>query len=148
MKHASKNRKFQITAAAVVVVLGLMMPQKAHAQCETSFSSLPALLDMVTGDLSFINDYINEGLNFVQELIPNTAVFEVSSRLEELDTNVNAWMSDWGSNRLVPAFKGIAAQTSAAKVDQTRNVGSMMDAQAEPEQRGETTRGEGTAARR
>lgn len=110
-------------------VLGVsFLPAKAFAGCEMPWTAsyhLGRLDDQTDQD---IEDYTTQEENFITEILTNTATYEMSARLEEFDTNIRRAL-DWWWEQLLPAMKRMTAQLSTAQIDQTRAIGSMIDAQ-------------------
>lgn len=85
---------------------------------------------LISDDIDNLNKYINELWNFIDEDLSNTAVTEVNNRIEEFETNVFAYLDHWWENQYLPAMKDSAKQLASAQIDQSRQLGTLMDAQA------------------
>jgi hypothetical protein len=118
-----------MVAPAVILTLVLFMPVQALAQCELAVTANAQMQLLATADTSNINKYIRQEENFIKQDLTHTATYEILSRLEEFDVNIRGWLSDWWQNRLLPSMKEMTKQMSVAQVDQTRQIGSMTDAQ-------------------
>lgn len=111
---------------AILLVCGL--PAKAFAQCEQAATATTNMTKLLATDTKNIVDYTAQEINFTIEKLSNTTSFEIKARLDEFDGNVREALTAW-SDRIVPELKKLTRQISIEQVNQTRMIGSMMDAQ-------------------
>lgn len=105
----------------------------AYAQCETPGPASAAMSNLVSTDIDNINDYINQEWNFLQEDLANTASFEVAQRMDEFNENILAWLNAWWTSHYLPAMQTMTKQLSSMQVEQTLNLGNLMDSQIQAE---------------
>lgn len=116
------------TLAIFSVLLLCSLPAEGFAQCEQASTATTSMIKLLTDDIKNITDYATQEINFTIEKLSNTATNELKARLDEFDGNVRVALAAW-SDRLIPALKKMTGQLSIAQIDQTRVIGSMMDAQ-------------------
>lgn len=107
----------------------LALPGKAFAQCEDPVSASSALTSLAIADVINLNNFFTQELNFIDLKLGTTARTEVTTRLDEFDTNILSWLSNWWTTGLSPDMRLMTKQINVAGVDQSRQLGSMMDAQ-------------------
>jgi len=129
-------KKLSFGAIAVLAML-MVHSAPALAQCENAGTASAAIDDLANEDTANINKYITQEENFVTEDLTNTATYELMARLDEFDTNLRGWLTDWWKNRLYPVMKDMTKQISASELEQTRTIAQMMDAKALNEKIGE-----------
>ncbi|MDP2205432.1 MAG: hypothetical protein Q8K65_03930, partial [Alphaproteobacteria bacterium] len=123
-----------LTVLAVMLSLPLaVLPRAAQAQCENSFTATSTFNQMAQNIASDINDFIEQEENFIEDKITKTAKNEVITRLEEFDENIREGLSTWWREHFEPALKEMTSQLHASQIDQSRVLGSMIDAQAQNE---------------
>jgi hypothetical protein len=131
----------RVTSCCTVPALALMLalpalvvaPRTAAAQCENSFTATSTFNQMARDIADDLNDFIEQEENFIEDKITKTAKDEVITRLEEFDQNIREGLSTWWRNHFEPALKAMTTQLHASQIDQTRTLGSMVDAQAQNE---------------
>ncbi len=120
--------------AAVAVGLPLLFDSgTAMAQCENSFTATSTFNQMAQDIADDLNDFIEQEENFIEDKITKTAKDEVITRLEEFDKNIRDGLSVWWREHFEPALKEMTTQLHASQVDQSRVMGSMIDAQTQNE---------------
>lgn len=121
-----KDGRKKLIALSLLAAL-CCAPAAAFAQCESSSAANQALQNMANENKNDLNNYIKEVEKYVDRKLTDNAEYEMTERLSEFDDNIRAWLSDWKDNRLIPTMKVMAKQLSIAQVDQTRQLGAMMD---------------------
>ncbi|MDY0009158.1 MAG: hypothetical protein RBS08_05590 [Bdellovibrionales bacterium] len=136
MFHLIKSVKRSCAIPALAIMLSLpavLFAGTAHAQCENSFTATSTFNQMAQDIAQDLNDFIEQEENFIEDKITTTAKDEVITRLEEFDQNIRNGLSTWWREHFEPALKSMTTQLHASQVDQTRVLGSMVDAQAQNE---------------
>lgn len=128
MFKRKKNNSRKI-GAAVAAALLFMAPSPAFAPCENAVTATSQFNTLVRDIASDLNDFIEQESNFIDDKISDTAMNEVSERLEEFDENFRAGMSEWWKDHFLPALQDMTAQLHAANIDQSMAFGKMMDGQ-------------------
>lgn len=131
-----KRMKSRGALSALALMLSMpvvAMPGIARAQCENSFTATSTFNQMAQDIARDINDFIEQEENFIEDKITNTAKYEVITRLEEFDQNIREGLSTWWREHFEPALKQMTSQLHASQIDQSRVLGSMIDAQAQNE---------------
>lgn len=143
------KRRCAVSALALMVSLPLLLSAgTAQAQCENSFTATSTFNQMAQDIASDLNDFIEQEENFIEDKITTTAKDEVITRLEEFDQNIREGLSTWWREHFEPALKEMTTQLHASQIDQTRVLGSMMDAQTQNEYMQDMQRREIQAQRR
>ncbi|MFN7114624.1 MAG: hypothetical protein ACK4PK_09750 [Alphaproteobacteria bacterium] len=141
--------RFLYTVLAVMMALPIMvLPGAAQAQCENPFTATATFNQMAQNIARDINQFIEQEENFIEDKITKTAKNEVITRLEEFDQNIREGLSAWWREHFEPALKEMTSQLHASQIDQSRVLGSMIDAQAQNEFMQELQRREVEARRR
>lgn len=123
-----------LTGLAVMLALPVIaLPSVAQAQCENSFTATSTFNQMAQDIADDLNDFIEQEENFIEDKITTTAKNEVITRLEEFDENIREGLSTWWREHFEPALKEMTSQLHASQIDQSRVLGSMIDAQAQNE---------------
>jgi hypothetical protein len=122
-----------LALTAVLVFPVVALPTAAQAQCENSFTATSTFNQMSQDIARDINDFIEQEENFIEDKITTTAKDEVITRLEEFDENIREGLSTWWREHFEPALKEMTSQLHASQIDQSRVLGSMIDAQAQNE---------------
>jgi len=128
MERFARGKKWIVLAAVISCVAAF--PSRAMAQCEDPASATSSLTQMVQDNIRHINNFINQEYNFIDEDLSTTAVDEVASRFDEFEDTVYPFMNDWWENRFEPAMKEQTKQLSMAQVDQSRQLGAILDSTA------------------
>jgi hypothetical protein len=144
----TKSRCVMPVLAALLALPVLFSPGTVLAQCENSFTATSTFNQMARDIADDLNDFIEQEENFIEDKITKTAKDEVITRLEEFDQNIRAGLSVWWREHFEPALKLMTTQLHASQIDQTRVLGSMIDAQAQNEFMQEMQRREIQAQRR
>lgn len=117
----------------LAAVLFLVSPVAAFAACETPASATAQMNQLVQQDIKNINNYINQEFNFIDSDLSNTAVVEITTRFNEFNDNILNWLSNWwfdaSGGCFLCSLVNMTKQLNAMQVDQSRMLGSMMDAQ-------------------
>lgn len=119
--------------AAALAAFAFLMPAKAYAQCENPFNATNQFNQMARDIVKELNDFIQQEENFIDEKLTHTATYEMELRLYEFDTNIRTALTDWWNNDYLPAMKASAKQLSSARIDQSRTIGTLIDAENENE---------------
>jgi len=105
----------------------------AFAQCETSPNAQNEFKGLADDIVDELNNFITQEENFITELVTHRAKYEMVNRLYEFDTNTRAALTAWWNDDLLPAMKQQTQQLSTDQVDQSRTLGSLLDAQIQNE---------------
>ncbi|MEZ0260123.1 MAG: hypothetical protein ACAH80_03895 [Alphaproteobacteria bacterium] len=122
------SRCFGVLFACLLMAVSAM-PTAAYAQCEQAPNASNNLSDLASDIRAKILDFINQEMDFIDEDLTNTATYEMLLRLYEFDTNIRAGLSSWWQNDFLPALMDMTKQLSAAPMDQSRQLGSLVDAE-------------------
>jgi hypothetical protein len=144
-QSATKRLKSRAALFALAVMLSVplaLLPRAAQAQCENSMTASATFNQMAQDIARDINQFIEQEENFMEDKITNTAKNEVITRLEEFDQNIREGLSTWWREHFEPALKEMTTQIHASQIDQTRVLGSLLDAQAQNEAMQEKARRE------
>ncbi|MDE1151285.1 MAG: hypothetical protein PW788_02015 [Micavibrio sp.] len=138
MRKPFKNIRATATALRFVlpvVAFGfLAVPAtSAFAQCETSPNAQNEFKGLADDIVDELNNFITQEENFITELVTHRAKYEMVNRLFEFDTNIRAALTAWWNDDLLPAMKQQTQQLSTDQVDQSRTLGSLLDAQIQNE---------------
>ena len=128
-----KSRLLMPLAAVAVSLPLLFASGTAMAQCENSFTATSTFNQMAQDIADDLNDFIEQEENFIEDKITKTAKDEVITRLEEFDKNIRDGLSVWWREHFEPALKEMTTQLHSSQVDQSRVLGSMIDAQTQNE---------------
>lgn len=117
---------------SIVILLASMMltvlsPAKSFAQCESAPSAISTLEQLILDIQELIGKDIQQKKNFMTEIFQK-APFEMMDRLIEFDTNIRTAIVSL-TELYVAALQLQTQQLSTAQIDQTRAIGSLMDAQ-------------------
>lgn len=134
--------------AAALSLPGGFIAAPAFAQCENSFTAQSTFTQLARDIADDLNDFIEQEENFIEDKITRTAKNEVITRLEEFDQNIRNGLSTWWRDHFEPTLKQMTTQLHASQIDQTRVLGSFMDAQNQNEYMQDMQRREIQAARR
>lgn len=127
---ATMPSRFYSMVFACMLALGVFaMPAPAQAQCEQASNASSNLGQLASDIRDKILDFINQEMDFIDEDLTNTATYEMLLRLYEFDTNIRAGLSSWWQNDFLPALMDMTKQLSAAPMDQSRQLGSLVDAE-------------------
>jgi hypothetical protein len=123
-------RRCVMSLAAVALAAGISLaPARAYAQCENPFNATNQFNQMAKDIVKELNDFIQQEENFIDEKLTHTATYEMELRLYEFDTNTRKALTDWWNARFLPDLRKMTQQLSAARLDQTKALGQMMDAE-------------------
>lgn len=144
------------TALPVValLLLGVAAPVgTAHAQlCETPADENSDFNDLASDIRQDFTDFMTQEENYITELITHRAKYEMINRLYEFDYNIRVGLTNWwwnsSGNCFLCAMKHMTMQLSADQVDQTRMLGSIIDAQLQNEVTSQQKEAEVEAQRR
>lgn len=133
MNRMLKNRKMKYPFWVLAFSAALfVMPSQAKAQCETPFAAYPELMRLVNTDVTYLNQFIQQEINFIDRDV-DVSWQEIQLRLNEFDSNIREGLTAWwegtdGFNMgMKQALKDMTKQLSAAEIDQSRAWGSLMD---------------------
>lgn len=116
-------------AIGLLFLLVVLTPLRAEAQlCETAVSANPGYRNLANKMVNDWNDFIAQTFNFIDAKLSESSYDEVLNRLEEIDMNFRAGMSQLWRNYWIGAMRNMTEQLSVAQVDQTRVIGSFIDA--------------------
>ncbi|MBI3441633.1 MAG: hypothetical protein HY052_07525 [Proteobacteria bacterium] len=115
-------------AGLTLAWLLVLLPLQASAQCEDAVTASAALNTVTVSIGTDLGLFVTQETNFVSQKLLDTATNEVNGRLDEFSGNISEALTAW-VDRLIPVLQLITRQLSAAQIDQTRVLGSMMDAQ-------------------
>lgn len=133
-KGKGVSSRFLMPLAAVALGLPMIFASgTAMAQCENSFTATSTFNQMARDIADDLNDFIEQEENFIEDKITKTAKDEVITRLEEFDKNIREGLSVWWREHFEPALKQMTMQLHTSQVDQSRVMGSMIDAQTQNE---------------
>lgn len=110
---------------------------KAFAQCETPWNAANEFNDLASDIVDELNDFIDQEENFITELVTHRAKYEMLNRLYEFDYNIRVALTNWWWNSsgdcFLCALKHMTMQLSASQADQSRMIGTLLDAQMQNE---------------
>lgn len=135
-QYVGKGIKSRLLMPLAMVAVGLPLlfaSGTAMAQCENSFTATSTFNQMAQDIADDLNDFIEQEENFIEDKITKTAKDEVITRLEEFDKNIRDGLSVWWREHFEPALKEMTTQLHSSQVDQSRVMGSMIDAQTQNE---------------
>ncbi|MFH1158405.1 MAG: hypothetical protein V1721_05920 [Pseudomonadota bacterium] len=122
-------------ALALVLSMCLFFPVKASAQCCAGSSNCEkpgsiggAMTGLVNTDIAAINAFITAIENFIFADLTLTSTWQILTRVDEFGMNIWPPMNAWWE-AVYPALLPMTAQLSAARPDQTRALGAMLDSQ-------------------
>lgn len=147
-RSATKRLCSLLLLATFMSSSAVFMPAPAFAQCENSFTAQSTFTQLARDIANDLNDFIEQEENFIEDKITRTAKNEVMARLEEFDQNIRNGLSTWWRDHFEPTLKQMTTQLHASQIDQTRVLGSIMDAQNQNEYMQDMQRREVQAARR
>ncbi len=130
MNYIEKVKSFLIVLS-MSCVLVISVPSKPAHACEVPSVFTDVLALWASIEITLL-EFFNEAWEFIQKNVSN-AQFEMVERFIEFgDHTRDAFGIDfWGS--YLPAMKLQTAQLNVANVDQSRNLGSFLDAQSQTE---------------
>lgn len=126
-------------ALPVLAFCAILAPSdNAYAQaCESPGDASSDFSDLASDIVDELNDFIDQEENFITELVTHRAKYEMLNRLYEFDFNIRVGLTNWwwnsSHNCFLCAMKHQTMQLSADQVDQSRQLGSLMDAQMQNE---------------
>lgn len=147
-KTQKKTSLLQASLAVFMLATVSFAPSTAQAQCEDPMTATQEMFGLVQDDIDHLNNFINQEWNFTDEKLSNTAAEEVTTRFEQFEDNLFTWLNDWFENRYLPAAKDMTKELAAMQIDQSRTLGSMMDASSMNEMTDEMREKEIEATRR
>ncbi|MDD9900233.1 MAG: hypothetical protein OXT65_04575 [Alphaproteobacteria bacterium] len=138
-------RTYSFLMAIMVLPFMLVSSVPASAQtcgpvtsaCETSGSADPILEEFMEHMIDYFDYFITEVGKHIEYELESVAAEEVNERLIQFDEYMYPPVEDWwddgsdpdiNATSTLPALKAMAHQLSFAKVDQTRQIGSFLDA--------------------
>ncbi len=128
------RRNIKNLVLALVLFLSFLFPIKTSAPCCGGTSNcedpggITGMGPLVTADVIAINAFIANIEAFIFNDLTLTSTWQVLSRIDEFGTNIWPPMNAWWE-AFYPALPPMVAQLSAARPDQTRALGAMLDAQ-------------------
>lgn len=147
-QNYKKAPLLQVGFALFTFVAISFSSSSAQAQCEDPMTATQEMFGLVQDDIDHLNNFINQEWNFTDEKLSNTAAEEVTTRFDQFEDNLFTWLNDWYENRYLPAAKDMTKELAAMQIDQSRTLGSMMDASSMNEMTDEMREKEIEATRR
>ncbi len=135
----SVKKSTLLMALPVMVFCAVMAPSNAAlAQtCETTSDADSDYSQLGSDIVDDLKDFMTQEENFVTELVTHRAKYEMLNRLYEFDYNIRVGLTNWWWNSsgdcFLCALKHMTMQLSADQVDQSRMLGSLIDAQLQNE---------------
>ena len=115
------------------LMLGVVAaPAAARAQCENPAVATAATQALAATQTVNINQYLQQEVNFTNYDLQKTATKEVMDRLDQFRNNLLSALNSY-AEKIVPNMKLSEKQISAMKVDQTSQLGAMIDSQLQTE---------------
>jgi hypothetical protein len=124
--RCGRGRLLSLFAAALFACLVVPGPARA---CENPASAQNNMNLLFQHLIDTLNDYITQEKSLIDEKITETATYEMMLRLWEFDTNIRTGLSRLWQDKWLPAMMDMTKQLSAIQIDQSRMVGSLMDAE-------------------
>lgn len=125
-------------ALCIAAFLGVMAPTvPAFAQCEQPSDASSDFSQLGSDIVDDLKDFMNQEESFITELVTHRAKYEMLNRLYEFDYNIRVGLTNWWWNSsgdcFLCAMKHMTMQLSADQVDQSRQLGNLIDAQLQNE---------------
>jgi hypothetical protein len=121
--------KRHTTAALLTAAFLFCAAVPAYAICENPISATARYNQLIVQIVIDINKYIRQEATFIDKKITDTATREFKARMTEFDNNIRNGLSTWWRDFYLPSMKLMTAQLHVSGVDQTMQVGAMIDAQ-------------------
>lgn len=115
-----------LAVLALLLCLSWSGPARACENPASAQNNMNALFQHL---IDTLNDYITQEKSLIDEKITETATYEMMLRLWEFDTNIRTGLSRLWQDKWLPAMMDMTKQLSAVQVDQSRMIGSLMDAE-------------------
>lgn len=123
----------KLSLIPAMAALLLLSASPAAAQCETALMANKAGNALIGTQTSYINLYVTQELNFLSTDFKETATDELMGRYDQFRDKILAALNGY-SESLMPDMREMSKQLSTAEIDQTRQLGSMLDARLQAEE--------------
>ena len=129
---------------ALLLILAAVLlspaPARASVLCEDAKPATDDMTKLSTDSKKLIGSFMREIANYIDYDLTDTATAEILDRLDQYNVNLypplEVWWDD-GKNdpttSTLPALKAMAKEIHLARIDQTRQIGSLMDASSQNE---------------
>jgi hypothetical protein len=123
------KRKILLCALVSSLFLAAPSPARASQDCETMGPAMIAYGALFELTEELFMDFIQQEGNFMYDKLIGNSLGAVLKRLDNFDDNIRNGMSNLWKFGLLPAMQDMTDQITLARIEQTMQIGMMVDAE-------------------